>query len=151
MKEFDTIERAARVLVVEDDREERLVLAEVLRARGFEVELAVDGEQAMRQACEDPPDVVLLDAVLPKQSGYLVAAKLKLLGDAPKILMITGLENTGAAQLGVGGRGQTPGQLAAFLGVDGILYKPFSGRQLVQMIERLIGRRPRQMAAVGSV
>ena len=151
MNASDTVERAVRVLVVEDDRDQGALFTEVLRARGYDVRLARDGEEAMRLACKNPPDLVLLDVVLPKQSGYLVAAKLKLFGAGPKVLLVTGMQDRRSPRVLGGTRGHTPGQLAAFLGVDGILYKPFSARQLVQTIETLVGRRQRQVAAVGSV
>src|SRR3989304_3765265 len=87
------VERAVRGLVVEDDRDQGALFTEVLRARGYDVRLARDGEEAMRLACKNPPDLVLLDVVLPKQSGYLLAAELYLFGAVPKVLRKAGKQH----------------------------------------------------------
>src|SRR5689334_3659215 len=59
-----------RVLVVEDDPRVAAVLVGGLREAGFEIELAVDGESAVRRAMADDIDVVLLDLMMPGRSGF---------------------------------------------------------------------------------
>lgn len=68
---------AYKVLLVEDEAALQHTMGEVLRGAGFEVLSATDGEQAMRMAAEQKPDIVLLDLILPKHSGFDVLETLK--------------------------------------------------------------------------
>jgi two-component system response regulator MprA len=70
-------DRAARVLVVEDDDEIAQVLQRSLRLEGYEVRIAPDGEQALAMHAEYVPDVVILDLGLPKLDGIDVAKKVR--------------------------------------------------------------------------
>ena len=67
----------AKVLVVEDTEVNRIMLSQRLQKRGFEVVLAVDGEEGVAKAKHDLPDIVLLDMNLPKMDGWDVAKVLK--------------------------------------------------------------------------
>jgi diguanylate cyclase (GGDEF)-like protein len=69
--------KAHRILVAEDDPNLRDALGLQLSAAGFDVELASDGEQALWLAFERPPDLVLLDVMMPKMDGYQVCAELR--------------------------------------------------------------------------
>jgi DNA-binding response OmpR family regulator len=71
---------APRVLLAEDDRFLRRAAAARLRQQGFTVLVAVDGEEALRVARAERPDVVLLDLIMPKLQGFEVLKALK--GDA---------------------------------------------------------------------
>lgn len=66
-----------RVLVVEDNPDGARVLAMLLRRCGYEAAVANDGPDALRQAAESPPDVVLLDIGLPGMDGWQVARRLR--------------------------------------------------------------------------
>jgi DNA-binding response OmpR family regulator len=66
----------ARVLVVDDDPYIRQLCAINLKLDGHDVELAADGEIALEKAASDPPDAVLLDVMMPRLSGWEVAARL---------------------------------------------------------------------------
>ena len=66
-----------RVLVVDDERVNRNLLKHMLTPLGYEVELAEDGTEALRKVGEDPPDVILLDILMPDLDGFQVARKLK--------------------------------------------------------------------------
>ena len=67
-----------RILLVEDDRYQRKAAGATLRRRGYEVRVAVDGEEALARASEDPrPDLILLDLIMPKLSGFEVLRRLK--------------------------------------------------------------------------
>lgn len=66
-----------RVLLVEDDRFLRRACEASLRQRGFSVLLAVDGEEGLRLARAEAPDIILLDMVMPKLSGLEVLKALK--------------------------------------------------------------------------
>ena len=105
------------ILIVEDDPDMVTALETVLADTGATIKTAMDGNAAIKVAQESDPDLILLDAMLPKRSGFLVLEKLKgthkKRGEKPFIIMITG---------NVGKRHQT---WAESLGVDGYLNKPF--------------------------
>ena len=65
---------AARILLVEDDADIQVMLAEVLRAAGFVVALAGSGAQMDRALSGDPPDLVVLDILLPGEDGRAIPA-----------------------------------------------------------------------------
>ena len=118
------------ILIVEDDPDMINALTALLRDTGATIETAMDGNAAIEVAQECDPDLVLLDAMLPKRSGFLVLEKLKgpkrERGSRPYVIMITGNE---------GKRHQT---WAESLGVDGYLNKPFRMERLMQSIEKLL-------------
>lgn len=120
-------ESRPQVLLVEDDAMLLEVLAEALRREGYSFETARNGDEAIEKAYRSNPEVVLLDIDLPGQSGYLVAAKLKVAKPSPKVLFLTALP-----------RGQSD-RVASFLHVDGIMHKPFAVRKLLGTVERLLG------------
>jgi len=66
-----------RVLVVDDEPEIRMLVEKALASRGFEVQVAADGEEALASVHARPPSLVLLDAMLPKIHGFEVARKLR--------------------------------------------------------------------------
>ena len=66
-----------RILLIEDDRYQRRAAETVLRRQGFEVRTAADGQEGLSLALADPPDLVLLDLILPKLNGFGVLRRLK--------------------------------------------------------------------------
>src|SRR5829696_3890043 len=70
--------RAARVLVVDDERHIARFLEFVLKKAGYEVAVAYDGEQALAEADRFAPDALLLDLVMPKLSGLEVLKRLRM-------------------------------------------------------------------------
>ncbi len=118
------------ILIVEDDPDMVTALRTALNDTGATIEAAYDGNQAIERVAELDPDLVVLDAMLPKRSGFLVLEKLKgpqkKKGQRPMVIMITGNE---------GKRHQV---WAESLGVDGYLNKPFRMERLVQSVEKLL-------------
>lgn len=113
-----------KVLVAEDDASVRLTIEFVLSDEGFEVFLAEDGEQALKIAQAELPDVILLDQIMPKLDGKQVLHALRA-DDSTKDIPVFVL--TGMAR---GAPEEWPG--AKFVG------KPFSPDDLVRLIkERL--------------
>ena len=117
------------ILVVDDDPDMVTALTTVLDGTGATIQTAGDGNQAIEKAVQFDPDLVILDAMLPKRSGFLVLEKLKgatkKKGSRPLVIMITG--NTGKRH-----------QIwAESLGVDGYLNKPFRMERLVERMEQL--------------
>ena len=66
-----------KVLLIEDDKFLRTVLEKKLLAEGFKVISAVDGDEALEKIISDKPDIILLDIILPKKSGFLVLENIK--------------------------------------------------------------------------
>lgn len=73
----ETHGRRIRVLVVEDNPESAMLLAELLDLQGFETAIAINGGEAIRKAHEFLPDIILLDIGLPVMDGYQVAQALR--------------------------------------------------------------------------
>ena len=118
------------ILLVDDDPDMITALTTVLDGTGASIQTAGDGNQAIEKAAQFDPDLVILDAMLPKRSGFLVLEKLKgaarKKGSRPLVIMITG--NTGKRH-----------QIwAENLGVDGYLNKPFGMERLVERMEQLL-------------
>ena len=112
----------AKVLVAEDDASVRMTIEFVLRDEGFEVLLAEDGEQALKTAQAELPDVILLDQMMPKLDGKQVLNALRediTTRDIP-VFVLTGMAR-GAPE-------EWPG--AQFVG------KPFSPDELVVLIRK---------------
>lgn len=124
-----TVLEGKSVLLVDDDLDMLAALKAVLDDSGAEIRTAVDGNQALQVASEFDPDLIILDAMLPKRSGFLVLEKLKgsnrKPGQRPFVIMITG---------NAGKRHQT---WAQSLGVDDYFNKPFRMERLVESMENL--------------
>jgi DNA-binding response OmpR family regulator len=122
-----SFEARPKVLLVDDDEMLMEVMSAALEQQGYEFEAARTAAEALSKAYRIRPCLVLLDINLPDQSGYLVAAKLKLTKPTPKIIFVT-------AQPG----GQSD-RLASFVRADGVLHKPFAMGQLFAVMDRLLG------------
>src|ERR1700728_5476513 len=85
--------RAPLVLIVDDDRNNRVLLEVMLTAEGLLLQTADGGEQALAMVERDPPDLILLDVMMPGMDGYEVAERIK--GSAATknipVVMITAL------------------------------------------------------------
>lgn len=118
-----------RVLVVDDDPDILTTIQKVLGDMGVDVVTAADGNAAVEAAQSGTPDLIILDAMLPKKSGFLVLEKLKgghKRGEKPLVIMITGNE------------GKRHQQWAESLGVDGYITKPFRMERLVSTMEKVL-------------
>jgi diguanylate cyclase (GGDEF)-like protein/PAS domain S-box-containing protein len=83
-----------RVLIADDEPTARLLMESALRKAGFAIELAVDGEDALRQFDAQPCDIVLLDVDMPRFDGYEVCAALRArVGNEMPIIMVTGMDD----------------------------------------------------------
>jgi DNA-binding response OmpR family regulator len=114
------------VLLVDDDAEIIEAMRYALESNGFRVSVARDGNQGLAMAEKSAPDLVVLDMMMPKRSGFLVLEQLRREGSEKiKVVMITGNE---------GNRHQ---QYAELLGVDDYLRKPFPMERLVEVAKNL--------------
>lgn len=87
----------AKILIIEDDLSLAKTLEEYLAQSGFEVVCANDGEEGLRQAEKEMPDLVLLDIILPKKNGYEVIKEIKSSKKTEKIPVIL-LTNLGGVR-----------------------------------------------------
>ncbi|HSD84100.1 MAG TPA: response regulator [Anaerolineae bacterium] len=117
-----------RILYIEDNPENRLLMRRVLMAEGYLVEEATDGNSGLQKAAESPPDLILMDINLPEIDGYEVTARLKQL---PNMLGVPIIAVT--ANVMKGDREKT---LAA--GCDGYIQKPIDIDLLPSQIESFL-------------
>ncbi len=120
---------AARVLVVEDDEAIADVLRRSLRAEGHEVRSAADGVEALTEAEQFSPDLVVLDLGLPRLDGVEVCERIRADSDVP-ILILTARSDTDDRVTGLDS------------GADDYLVKPFERQELLARIRALLRRRP---------
>ena len=109
-----------RVLVVEDDQDERDFLKTFLEWKGYRVELARDGGQAHSAFVMHKPDFVLMDAILPRESGFEVCERMKAIEPDVPIIMLTAIDFEDAREF------------ALRVGADGYLSKPYDPDELVE-------------------
>ncbi|MGB8297019.1 MAG: response regulator transcription factor [Polyangia bacterium] len=116
--------RKGRVLLVEDEEDLVISLSYSLQAAGYQVASALDGTTALRLATEQPPDIVLLDLMLPDISGLEVCRQIRASSQhQPIVIMVTA-------------RGEEADRVVGFEeGADDYLVKPFSVRELVLRME----------------
>src|SRR4030081_1269513 len=98
---FET-DRPARVLIVDDEHHNRQLLEVMLTPEGFVLQTAASGEEALAIVAQDPPDLLLLDIMMPGMDGYQVAAKIKG-NQATKsipVIMVTALDDHNARMIG---------------------------------------------------
>jgi DNA-binding response OmpR family regulator len=118
-----------RILLVDDDAEIIESLRLALEAKGYTVMVARDGNQGLALTEREDPDLVILDMMMPKRSGFLVLEKLRRTREnPPRIIMITANE------------GSRHKAYAEMLGVDDYLRKPFPMDRLLASVERLISK-----------
>ena len=118
------------ILVVEDENEIAGYLRRGLAFEGFSVEIAANGQTALAMARERPPDLVILDVMLPGLDGLEVAKRLRAVSDVP-IIMLTA-------------RDAVPDRVAGLeAGADDYLVKPFAFEELLARIRVQLRRRSR--------
>jgi two-component system, OmpR family, response regulator len=119
--------RVARILVVDDDRSISEVLRLYLTFEGFEVEVAANGEEALRLFAATSPDAVVLDVMLPLKDGWDVCRAIRQAGQTP-VLMLTAKDSLEDKLQGFG------------LGADDYLVKPFDPKEAVARVRALLRR-----------
>ncbi len=122
------LECAKRVLVIDDDASVRLALAEGLRRRGFEVEVASSGRQALSQvASGEEFQTIVSDVFMEDGDGFEVLRSLGKGAGSPAIVLMSG----GSRMMG----SVECLQLAKPLGAVGVLQKPFTMDELLNLLE----------------
>ncbi len=123
-----TIIFVMRILVVDDEPAVREALERVLRLEGFDVDMAVDGREAVRSQAAAPADAVLLDVLMPGLDGLEVCRRLRDTGDRTPVLMLTARDEVGDRVAGLEA------------GADDYLPKPFALEELLARLRALLRR-----------
>ena len=118
-------QRQKTVLVVDDDFDVSSAIRTVLDSKGYRVFTAPDGHSGLVAAQREQPDLLIVDMMMPKKSGFLVIEQLKRSKSPMKIIMITANE------------GSRHRAYAELLGVDGYIRKPFAMEKLLDEVKRL--------------
>lgn len=118
----------SRILIVEDEPALLRGLEDNLKAETYEVITASDGETGLKLARETKPDLIVLDLMLPKVSGYEICQKLRQEGVTTPILILTARGEEADRVLGLD------------LGADDYVTKPFSVRELMARVRALLRR-----------
>src|ERR1700675_4479998 len=129
MADEKTEPKRQRVLLVDDDPEIVESVRSALEASGYEVLVARDGNQGLSMAEREDPDLVILDMMMPKRSGFLVLEKLRRTRPVPlRVIMITANE------------GSRHKAYAEMLGVDDYIRQPFRMDRLMESVKRLLNQ-----------
>lgn len=118
-----------KVLIADDEPNIVMSLEFLMQRAGYQVQVASNGEEALRFATEVPPDLMLLDVMLPKMSGFEVCQKVR---ETPacgevKIIMLTAKGRDTEMAKGLA------------LGADAYVTKPFSTKDLLAQVKQILG------------
>ncbi|SEH07870.1 hybrid sensor histidine kinase/response regulator [Candidatus Venteria ishoeyi] len=117
-----------RILVVDDQRENRFLLKTLLKNSGFIIEEAHNGEEAIEKALENPPDAILMDLLMPVMNGFESTRKIRqfnLLKNTPMLAISAATDEAYRVK-------------ATAAGYDDFIGKPFAARDLLQKLGRLL-------------
>ncbi|MEE4273535.1 MAG: response regulator [Thermoanaerobaculales bacterium] len=120
-----------RIYIVDDEPDMVELLATVLKGEGFEVETYTDGRAALARVLEEPPELLLLDLMMPDLDGFELLKLLRLDARGRDVVVLVVSARTGhRAQLET-----------LQLGANAYIYKPFSPRELVAQVRQLLVER----------
>jgi two-component system, OmpR family, response regulator MprA len=118
----------AHILLVDDDPRITNLLRRVLAYEGYSIAIAASGNEALHRTLERPPDLIVLDIMLPGLDGLEVAQRLRAAGDHVPILMLTARDLVADRVKGLA------------TGADDYLVKPFAPEELVSRVKALLRR-----------
>jgi len=124
-----------RILIVDDDPDVLAIIKQALQSEGALTQCCSDGNTAVHICETDPPDLMVLDMMLPKRSGFLVLERVKAADNAPTVIMVTANE------------GRRHQAYAETLGVDGYLHKPLRLERLITLAQDLLGEKAETVEA----
>jgi DNA-binding response OmpR family regulator len=119
---------ATRVLITEDEPNIAESLTFILNREGYDVSTVLDGEAALQHLRSDPPDIMILDVMLPRLNGFEVL-KLVKADPALKALPVMILTAKGQAH---------DRRMAEEIGASAFITKPFSNRDIIEQVGRLV-------------
>lgn len=112
-----------QILVVDDDRELRGWMQELLTRAGYEVSEAADGNEALKRLREARFDLVILDLVMPEKDGVETLIELRRDSPCPKVIVISGRDYLAIAE---------------HLGAQETLAKPFTASELISAVQAVL-------------
>lgn len=121
-----------KILIIEDERKIAALLRDYLQQADYQVTLLASGEQAVEQIRQQPPDLVILDLMLPGKDGLTICREVRAFSDLP-ILILTAKVDEVDRLVGLE------------MGADDYICKPFSPREVVARVKAVL-RRTRPMA-----
>ena len=127
----DNVYEGKSILIVDDDPDILTALTEMFKGTGVDIQTASDGNTAVNMATKNEPDLMILDAMLPRRSGFLVLEKLKARkppGTKPFVIMITANE------------GKRYEECAEVFGAEDFINKPFRMTRLKESVEKLLAQ-----------
>jgi two-component system alkaline phosphatase synthesis response regulator PhoP len=128
----------SRILLVEDEPGVRLTVEDRLKSEGYAVECAADGDEGSKRATNEPFDLVILDVMLPKRSGFDVCRDIRQRGLDTPVLMLTARTQVTDRVVGLK------------LGADDYLMKPFAMAELLARIEARLRRKEAETPPPGA-
>src|SRR5256885_5581066 len=124
----------ARVLIIEDDPNVAEVVGRYLSREGYDVEIVSDGAAGLERALSDPPELVVLDLMLPSLGGLEVCRRIRAAAPVP-VIILTALGE------------ETDRIVGLELGADDYVAKPFSPRELTARVKAVLRRATGPLAA----
>ena len=118
----------ARILIVDDDRHNRQLLEVMLTPEGYRIMTAATGEEALAIVAQQPPDLILLDVMMPGMDGYQVAARIKsnLATKHIRVIMLSALDDRNSRMHGLSA------------GAEDFLTKPVNRAELCERVRSLL-------------
>jgi len=120
-----------RIYVVDDEPDMVELLATVLKGEGYEVETYTDGRAALARVLEQPPELLLLDLMMPDLDGFELLKLLRLDSRGRDVVVLV-------VSARIGHRAQLE---TLQLGANAYIYKPFSPRELASQVRQLLAER----------
>ena len=116
-----------KILIIDDDETIRETVKYALSSRGYQIHVAFDGNEGLAMAQTIEPDLVLLDMMMPKRSGFLVMEQLgQVLSKPVRVIMMTANE------------GERHKAYAQMLGVSDYLHKPFAMETMLASVDKIL-------------
>ena len=127
------MERKAKILVIDDDPDFVAATKLVLESKPYQVVTAFDGDEGLKKARDESPDLIILDVIMPLKDGFMVCEQLKRdpeLGKIPVLMLTAFADKVGDTSLAVG-QGLT-------LEAEDFIDKPITPTELLIRVERLL-------------
>ncbi|MDD5432513.1 MAG: response regulator [Candidatus Omnitrophica bacterium] len=120
-----------KILLIEDEMDQITMVSVRLKANGFKVVFAMDGEEGLKKAAEEKPDLILLDLIIPKIDGFEVSKRLKS-EDSTKNIPIIAITAAGIKDIE---------QKCRVAGMDDFIAKPYDSMELVSKIKSFLEKK----------